>query len=125
MPPSKRNTGRKPKRPARKRPMDHNHVIKLLLIICGIVTFGIGTGLAWFFSLDIPNIQSVDDYQPLVATTVLDRNGKVLARSESLTGDLLREPVKWTESEIADLKGQTVSVRFTLRNGRFYSYWLE
>jgi penicillin-binding protein 1A len=67
-----------PKRPARKRPMDHNHIIRFLLIICGIVTFGIGSGLAGFFSLDIPNIQSVDDYQPLVTTTVLDRNGKMI-----------------------------------------------
>ena len=58
--------------------MDHNHIIRFLLIICGTVTFGIGSGLAWFFSLDIPNIQSVDDYQPLVTTTVLDNNGRMI-----------------------------------------------
>jgi penicillin-binding protein 1A len=58
--------------------MDHNHIIRFLLIICGIVTFGIGSSLAWFFSLDIPNIQSVDDYRPLVTTTVLDHNGKMI-----------------------------------------------
>ena len=39
--------------------------------------------------------------------------------------DLLREPVKWAEGEIAVLKGQTVSLRFTLHNGQLYSYWLE
>ena len=48
------------------------------MIICGIVTFSIGTGLAWFFSLDIPNIQSVDDYRPLVTTTVLDSRGEMI-----------------------------------------------
>ena len=29
------------------------------------------------------------------------------------------------EGDIAQLKGQTVSLRFTLRNAQFYSYWLE
>ena len=78
MPPRKTTRKKAPKRPARKRPMDHNHIIRFLLIICGIVTFGIGSSLAWFFSLDIPNIQSVDDYRPLVTTTVLDQSGKMI-----------------------------------------------
>lgn len=56
---------------------------------------------------------------------MLDETGTVLARSESLTGDLLHEPVRWTEGNIADWKGQAVSLHFTLRNGQFYSYWLE
>ncbi len=56
---------------------------------------------------------------------MLDENGNVVARSESLTGDLLDEPVKWAEGNIADLQGHTVKLRFTLRNGRLYSYWLE
>ena len=29
------------------------------------------------------------------------------------------------EGGIATLKGRTASLRFTLRNGQFYSYWLE
>ena len=56
---------------------------------------------------------------------VLDGEGKVVAQSEPLTGDLLREPVTWAKGDIADLKGRTASLRFTLRNGQFYSYWLE
>ena len=36
----------------------------------------VGGGLAWFLLLDIPNIHSVDDYRPQVATIVLDRAGK-------------------------------------------------
>ena len=56
---------------------------------------------------------------------VLGKDDKVLARSEPLAGDLPRGQVKWAEGDIADLKGKTASLRFTLRNGQFYSYWLE
>ena len=51
--------------------------------------------------------------------------GQVVALSEPLTGDLLREPVKWAEGNIAEMKARNVSLRFTLRNAQFYSYWLE
>ena len=77
--PTKKQAARKPrKKSVRRKPFDHNHIIRFLLIICGIVTFGIGCGLAWFFSLDIPNIQSFDDYRPLVATTILDNRGTMI-----------------------------------------------
>jgi hypothetical protein len=56
---------------------------------------------------------------------VLDGKGKVVAQSEPLSGDLLRKQVKWAEGNIAGMKAQTVSLRFTLRDGQFYSYWLE
>ena len=56
---------------------------------------------------------------------VLNGEGAVVAQSEPLSGDLLREQVKWAEGNITDLKGQIASLRFTLRNGQFYSYWLE
>ena len=56
---------------------------------------------------------------------VLDADGTVVARSDPLKGDLLREPVRWKTSDIADMKGQTVSLRFTLRDAQFYSYWIE
>lgn len=78
VPPRKKAADNAPKRTARKRPLDHNHVIRFLLLICGIVTFGIGSSLAWFFSLDIPNIQSIDDYRPLVTTTLLDKDGNMI-----------------------------------------------
>ena len=39
--------------------------------------------------------------------------------------DLLGEPMKWTDGNFADLKGQTVSLRFALRDGQFYSWWIE
>ena len=56
---------------------------------------------------------------------LLNGDGNVVAKSKPLTGDVLREPVTWAEGNIADLKGRTASLRFTLRNGQFYSYWLE
>lgn len=68
---------------------------------------------------------NVDARQGELHVDVLTGNGTVVARSKRLTGDLLREPVRWSESGIAGLKGQTVSLRFTLLNGQFYSYWLE
>ena len=66
------------KRPARKKPLGHTPIILFLLIISGLVTLCIGTGLAWFLALDIPDIRSAQDYKPLVATTVLDKNGTVI-----------------------------------------------
>jgi hypothetical protein len=56
---------------------------------------------------------------------VLDETGNVVAQSETLSGDLLRHRVKWAEGNIAGMKAQNVSLRFTLRNAQFYSYWLE
>ena len=68
---------------------------------------------------------NVDAPKGELRVEVLDGEGKVVAQSEPLSGDLLREPVQWVEGNIADLKGRTASLRFTLRNGQFYSYWLE
>lgn len=66
------------RRTVRSRLLDHTPVIYFLLIICGTVTLCIGTGLAWFLSLDIPDIRTVHDYRPLVATMVLDRQGRTI-----------------------------------------------
>ncbi len=60
----------------RTRPLSQTPIIVFLLVICGLATLCIGTGLAWFLSLNIPDIRSVSDYRPLVATRVLDRNGR-------------------------------------------------
>jgi len=68
---------------------------------------------------------NVDAPKGELRVDVLHGDGKVVAQSEPLTGDLLREPVKWIEGDIAELKGQIASLRFTFRNGQFYSYWLE
>jgi len=78
-PPKKPKKKKAPaRRPARKKLLDHTPVIVFLLIVCGTVTLCIGTGLAWFLSLDIPDIRSVHDYRPLVATMVLDKRGRTI-----------------------------------------------
>jgi hypothetical protein len=68
---------------------------------------------------------NVDARHGELQVEVFSGDESVVARSEPLSGDLLREPVKWAEGEIADFKGQTVALRFTLRNGQLYSFWLE
>jgi hypothetical protein len=55
----------------------------------------------------------------------LDEEGKVLAVSSSVKGDLRRGELHWQQGHIVDLKGQVIRLRFLLRNARFYSYWLE
>jgi penicillin-binding protein 1A len=75
-PPQKRPAPKR--RPVRKKPYSHNHIIIFLLSVCGLCTLLIGTGLAWFLSLDIPDIRSFNDYQPQVATTLLDRRDRVI-----------------------------------------------
>jgi penicillin-binding protein 1A len=62
----------------RSRPRNQNDIITFLLIVCGLVTLLIGSGLAWFLSLDVPDIRSFDDYKPLVATTLLDNRGNMI-----------------------------------------------
>ena len=75
--PKKRKKRKTPaRRPTRSRLLDHTPIIFFLLIVCGAVTLCIGTGLAWFLSLNIPDIRSVHDYRPLVATMVLDKRGR-------------------------------------------------
>ena len=60
-----------------------------------------------------------------VGVEVLDENEKVVAASAPMSGDHVRGEVEWTQGSVADLKGKTVSLRFTLRNGQLYSYWFE
>jgi len=55
---------------------------------------------------------------------VLDKEGKTLAVSSPLNGDLPRGEVQWEKGNLADLNEKTVSLRFVLRNAKLYSYWL-
>lgn len=56
--------------------LDQRHLTVLLVSIAGVVTLMVGTVMAWFHSL--PDIQSVHDYRPQVATLILDRNGRAI-----------------------------------------------
>ena len=68
---------------------------------------------------------NVDAPKGKLRVEVLNGAGQVVAQSELLGGDLLSEPVKWAEGDIAKMKDKNVSLRFTLSNAEFYSYWLE
>ena len=68
---------------------------------------------------------NVDAFDGELRAEVLDADGSVVAQSEQLEGDLLHEPVRWSEGDVANLRGQTASLCFTFRNAQFYSYWIE
>lgn len=67
---------------------------------------------------------NVDARDGELRAEVLDPEGGVLADSEVVTGDVAQAELRWQQGGIADLNGQTVSLRFTLRKAQFYSYWL-
>lgn len=56
---------------------------------------------------------------------VLGSDGKPLAVSQSVTGDQSRAEISWKSGSLASVQGQTVQLRFTLRNARLYSFWLD
>ena len=56
---------------------------------------------------------------------VLERNGDVLARSAPIRGDHPRAEVTWQQGEFAELTGKAIRLRFTLRLGHLYSYWVD
>ncbi|HUY32397.1 MAG TPA: hypothetical protein VMV69_06420 [Pirellulales bacterium] len=60
-----------------------------------------------------------------LAVTVLDGDGRSVAVSEPVAGDHLRAAPRWKSGGLAGFKGRTVSLRFTLRNARFYSFWCD
>ena len=67
---------------------------------------------------------NVDAIDGELIIEVLDEQGKVLAVSAPMTGDLPRGEAVWQKGNLADLKGRVVKLRFTLCNASFYSYWL-
>lgn len=81
---------KKKKRPATLRPLlkgkgrvwgwTHIHGIVFLLSLSFLFTLAIGTLLFLFISLDIPAISSFKNYQPPVASRILDADGDVVAR---------------------------------------------
>lgn len=83
-----RKTGNKklssPKSKVSIQAVDHNFLILYGLAVCILATLLIGFTLVWFSSLKLPSIYSIDDYQPLSAISVVDRDGKRL-------GEIYRE----------------------------------
>ena len=89
---------------------------------------GARPGTLWTqpFALTGPRLfVNVDAPAGSLQVEVLDAAGKTLTRSHPIRGDLPSQQVSWEASAITELTGQVVSLRFTLRNGSLYSYWLE
>ena len=78
LPAAKKKTATRPKR---RKPWNHVHCIFFLLGISLLLTIFISLTLYLFILLDIPNLKSIKDYQPKMATLVLDRGHKVIKRT--------------------------------------------
>ena len=74
-------------------------------------------GDALFVNVDVPNGE--------LGVEMFSTDGDTLAASARLHGDYPAARIAWTEGNIAQFLGQTIRLRFTLRNGRFYSYWFD
>jgi penicillin-binding protein 1A len=61
----------------RSKVLNQHHLTKLLLAVAGTLTLCIGIVLTWFSSL--PDIRSINDYRPRVATVILDRTYKPIS----------------------------------------------
>ena len=109
---------------------DHGAICLAVLRRDGFISLDAGDteGTVRTAPFNLPSTQlfvNVDAPNGELRVELLNGKGKAVAKSEPLTGDMPREPVKWAEGNMTDLKDQTASLRFTLRNGQFYSYWLE
>lgn len=86
------------------------------------------TGTLLTAPFELPGRQllvNVDARKGALQIELVGVDGEVAALSEPLNGDLIGESVKWSHGDLAKLKGQSVSLRATLRNAKFYSYWVE
>ena len=68
---------------------------------------------------------NVDAPRGELIVEVLDEVGEVLARSKPLTGNHMNGRFEWETGSIAAQQDKTVRLHFTLRDGSFYSYWIE
>ena len=56
---------------------------------------------------------------------ILDGEGKIVARSETISGNQPDKAVRWDDGNISDWVGREISLRFNLNKGSLYSYWLQ
>jgi hypothetical protein len=68
---------------------------------------------------------NVDASHGALHVEALEPDGAVVARSAPVTGDQPNTNVRWEDGDISEWTGRQVSLRFTLRKARLYSYWLE
>ena len=68
---------------------------------------------------------NVDASHGALHVEALEPDGNVVTRSVAVTGDQPNTNVRWEEGDISEWTGRQLSLRFTLREARLYSYWLE
>ena len=68
---------------------------------------------------------NVDALKGTLKVEILDDSGNVAAVSKPVTGDQLHARLQWNKGCLEGMKGRKISLRFTLRDARLYSYWLE
>ncbi len=68
---------------------------------------------------------NVDARRGWLRGDVLDASGKVIAASQHLEGDQPHGRLVWKTPDLGALKGQKVTLRFSLCNARLYAYWVE
>ncbi len=88
-------------------------ITTFVLLIAGLTTLVIGSGLAWFFSLQIPAFSSPGDYQPEVATIILDHQGQQVG----ILAHEYRIPLTW--QQMGDLLPQAF---VAAEDGRFWHH---
>ena len=67
---------------------------------------------------------NVDSSKGALDVEALDTEGKVVAKSAAIAGDMASVHVTWVEGDLSEWVGKRVSLRFNLRDAQFYSYWL-
>jgi len=68
---------------------------------------------------------NVDATGGTLEVEVLGDKENVLAVSAPIAGDAPHGRVRWNKGDLAALKQRKVSLRFTLRDASFYSFWFE
>ena len=68
---------------------------------------------------------NVDAHEGELKVEILERHNAVLAESAPIASDLPRGEIQWERGDLADLRGQSVRIRFKLKNASLYAYWIE
>ncbi len=85
-----------------------------------------GAVLTERFTLAAPRLfVNVDAHGGECRVEAIGSDGNLVAKSAAIRGDHTSSAVKWEQGDISHLLDKEVSLRFTLRSARLYSYWLE
>jgi len=80
MPPAKKKPASRPRPSSRVRIWTHTHIIILMLAISLAITIMMGATLYGLAALNLPDIDSLESYQPPETSIIYDRYGNILSR---------------------------------------------